>query len=382
MPTAADQGRAAPPGEAARCGMPCLTPTAKVLYLGGTGLVLFLLASPVALAAVLGLNGLLWLASGHSLRGLVRAVRRVLAFAALLMGTALVFGDGWKDGLIQALRLLGMVLASALVQRNLGAQDFVAGLTRLGIPRGIATAVEVTLGLVTGSRGPGAAGGAAGVSLRRLLRGESGFLAGAITEAVRGARTRVEPLRGPGRSESAEDLAVICGVALVSAGIRLLRVAPGLPVAPGHKGVVLIPLYVAAGVLTRSPWGATQAGAVMGITAFLTGDGRFGIFEIPKFLAPGLVVDALLPRLGPAGGVGRFGYGALGLLAALSRFSTIVAVALFVGAPAGFFALLVPVGIAHAVFGALSGLVTPSLVRALHKAAGTDPRGQPPGGSP
>lgn len=350
----------------------------RILYLLAIGLVVFVASSPVVLLGLSILQPLLWWRSGYPLLELRRPLRRLLPFAGLLLGFAALFGHDrgalLRDGLAPALRLLVMVLASQWVQRTVTGEELVRGLTRLGFPLAAAVALENTLALITGSE---ASDGRGGLRLgRRVLvqavRGEVGFLVEALRGAVARARVRMEPFRERLGSTRLDDLAVVCGVALVSAAVRFLRIAPGLPIAPGHKTVVLIPLYVVAAALTGSRWGATQAGTVMGLTALLMGDGRFGILELPKYLAPGLVVDALLPRLAPSGNAGWARYALLGLLAGLARFSTMLVVALFVGAPAGLFVALAPVGIAHAVFGAVSGFVTVPLVKAL---GSTRPRG-------
>ena len=83
------------------------------------------------------------------------------------------------------------------------------------------------------------------------------------------------------------DAAVIVGISLTMLGIKALKVLPSIPFAPGHKLVLLTPLYVVASLKTRTRIGATLTGLVMGTVAFLLGDGRYGIFEIP----------APLPRL-------------------------------------------------------------------------------------
>ncbi len=411
MPTAVDPDRSVSAGEAPQRERAALDPRLKVLYLVATGIALFALSSLGILLGLLALQVLLWVASGYPLRDLARPLRRLLPLAALLVISAVVFAS-WgagapahagearnaalHDGLAQALRLIAIVVASSLIQRGHGGQDFIAGVTRLGLPLFLGVAIEATLSLVAGSgarsgRGTGRGGGRGrdggggdgardGLQgrrvLRQVLRGDIGFLVQGFHEAIRRTRLRMEPFRDRLGSARLDDLAVISAVAVLSATIRFVQIAPGLPIAPGHKGVVLIPLFILAGALTHSPWGATQAGAVMGIIAFLMGDGRFGIFEVFKYITPGLVVDGLLPLVERNGNPGRLRYCALGLLVAVSRFSTIVAVALFVGAPAGFLALLAPIGIAHAVFGALSGLVTLPLLRALR---GT---GRPPGPEP
>ena len=162
----------------------------------------------------------------------------------------------------------------------------------------------------------------------------------------------------------ARDVAIIAGIALTMIGIKMLKLLPGLPFAPGHKGVILIPLYISAGFMTRSRTGATLTGLTMGTVAFLLGDGRYGVFEIAKHVAPGIVVDLLGPlvqkkRRGP------LAWSVFGLVIALGRYATVTVIAFAVQAPAVVYAVLIPGLIIHAIFGVLSGLVTAPLVRAL-----------------
>jgi hypothetical protein len=158
-------------------------------------------------------------------------------------------------------------------------------------------------------------------------------------------------------------------------GVKALKLLPGIPFAPGHKGVILIPLYIAAGLMTRSRMGATLTGFTMGVVAFLMGDGRYGIFEIAKHIAPGVLVDLFLPimrRRNPAAGRARgvLAWSLFGLVVALGRFATVTLIAFAVQPPALVYALLLPGLIVHAVFGGLSGMVTAPLVRALAEREG------------
>ena len=145
--------------------------------------------------------------------------------------------------------------------------------------------------------------------------------------------------------------------------LRFLQLAPGFPIAPGHKGIVLIPLYMLAAARTQTRWGATQFGILMGVTSFLAGMGKFGPFDILRHMTPGLFVDLTLPLL-HAGGrrASTWGYGLLGAGAALTRFSTLAAIALLVEAPPGFYAILAPTALTHVTFGFLSGTVTRRLL--------------------
>lgn len=141
---------------------------------------------------------------------------------------------------------------------------------------------------------------------------------------------------------------------------------PKFPLAPGHKGVLLIPLYIVAGELTISRWGSTLTGITTGTVAFLFGQGRFGIFEIFKYITAGLAVDFGLPiikKASPRPSV--FIYSILGLIVAIARFSTVVLVAYLIGAPAGFYAVLAPFGVIHCIFGILSGFISFYLLRSI-----------------
>lgn len=179
------------------------------------------------------------------------------------------------------------------------------------------------------------------------------------------------------------EVGIIAGLALTMLGIKALKVLPSIPFAPGHKLVILTPLYVAARLLSRTRFGATLTGLAMGTVAFLLGDGRYGIFEILKHVTPGLLCDfivpaflvpparpadpAALPALPalPASRIGALGWSILGGVIAAGRFATIFTVTLAVQAPAVAYAFLVPGMTVHVTFGVLSGYVTHHLVRAL-----------------
>ncbi|HWL85899.1 MAG TPA: hypothetical protein VNO21_08860, partial [Polyangiaceae bacterium] len=164
------------------------------------------------------------------------------------------------------------------------------------------------------------------------------------------------------------DVPVIAGIALTMLGVKALKILPSIPFAPGHKLVILTPLYIAATVLSRSRFGATMTGLTMGTVAFLLGDGRYGIFEILKHVTPGLLCDLLVPlirrrRTAP----GRFVWSVLGGIVGAGRFATIFAVTLSVSAPAVAYAMLIPGFLVHTTFGVVSGYVSFHLIAALDR---------------
>ncbi|MBL8613101.1 MAG: hypothetical protein JNL38_37520 [Myxococcales bacterium] len=164
---------------------------------------------------------------------------------------------------------------------------------------------------------------------------------------------------GAERRARVRDMAIVSGIALAMLGIKALKILPNIPFAPGHKLVLLTPLYLVATLKTRTRAGATLTGVTMGSVAFLLGDGRYGIFEILKHVAPGLVSDLALPLFTRGGKrPSAFACTLLGGLMGMGRFATIFGVTLAVQPPAVAWAMLAPGLAIHTTFGLLSGLVS------------------------
>lgn len=204
-------------------------------------------------------------------------------------------------------------------------------------------------------------------SVRRLGRGDVGPIVRRIDRQI--ARTE-EHLEGedlgPKGREIAKDVAIIAGIALVMLGIKALKVLPSVPFAPGHKLVILTPLYIVASLKTKSRFGATLTGLTMGTVAFLLGDGRYGIFEILKHLTPGLICDALVPIVMTVWRTpGPVVFTILGGIIGAGRFATIFCITLALQPPKIAYAMLIPGLSVHTVFGALSGFVSYQIVKAM-----------------
>ncbi|MBI6546832.1 MAG: hypothetical protein HY692_08555 [Cyanobacteria bacterium NC_groundwater_1444_Ag_S-0.65um_54_12] len=364
----------------------------------------FMLApAPLFIAAALLLQAVIYRSCGHSLTELVRVTRKLAALFALLtvsyglmpeqpggwlwhwrLGTRdLLFSvDGALIGFMMCGRILAIIWAAALIQRTGNPGDLVAGLQGLGLPRLVALAIDITITLlgstdrVHGQRRratePNRGGNKfANLALLRQFWGDLGsgklhFLLNPLQAKLRQAEQRVKVLAPDLEIALARDLALIAGLAALSQTVRFLKLMPGIPFAPGHKSVILLPLYVVAAERTSSRWGATMLGTTQGVVSLTFGEGQFGPFEFCKFLAPGLVVDILWPL---AKGRGALAYAGLGLAAAIARFASIVLIGLLIQAPPLFFALLAPMALFHLVFGTASGFVTFHLLAALGKNA-------------
>jgi hypothetical protein len=363
----------------------------QIIYLMAVGIALFITTYPGVIAALLALQVLLWMLTRRPLWGLVRAAKRLLVFFLFLtisyaffpgstvvdriplLGSWLqVSPAGLLAGIVMSARILALTYASMLIQRVDG-KALVQGLVGLGIPPFLAYAMDNTLALLTPGeqkegRERGTRGGIAAI-LKRLITGEIGFLLEILEGSLTRARERAEQYTADLQNrQQVSDLAVISGFAFISMSIKFVKMMPGLPIAPGFKGIVLIPLYILASELTFSRWGATKTGVVIGIVGFLMGDGKFGIFEPFRSIAPGLVVDFAMPIIHRAfQWPGPFVYACLGVGVAVARLSTILLVALLVEAPPAFYTLLAPIGTTHVCFGFVSGFVTFHLLRSMGK---------------
>jgi len=389
-------------------------PRTRVAFLVVAAVGVFLLRQWWLVAAAAAAMAAAWLGLGLGARPLARQIKKLLGIATLIIAGYALFAidpatDRWvtldlrwfeleinnagaRAGATMALRILAVVMASHVARAG-DPRSLAAGMRRLGLPRLVAAAIDATLELLGGRGGGGGGGGGRGTgggrgrgqgqgdgeagegfgkALGRLARGDVSPMVKSLNRHL----ARVEQFlaeRDPELSpHAARDAAVIAGVALTMLGIKILKLLPGLPFAPGHKGVLLIPLYFVAASMTRTRLGATWTGLTMGIVAFLLGDGRYGVFEIAKHVAPGLLVDLLFPLI--AARRGAIAWSIVGLIAALGRFATITLIALAVQPPAIVYAVLLPGLAVHGIFGALSGLVTAPLLRALDAPVENEPR--------
>jgi hypothetical protein len=116
----------------------------------------------------------------------------------------------------------------------------------------------------------------------------------------------------------------------------------------------------------------------MGVVGFLQGDGRFGVLEILRHLAPGVVIDLAeplarrLPRW-------ALGYCLLGLAAAIARTATEFALVAMLGARAEVYIFPAAKLVPNLLAGSLSGLVSVFVLRAFEHSM--PPRDEQPVGS-
>lgn len=287
---------------------------------------------------------------------------------------------GLAHASLMCLQLLTVILASAVVRRSGSGTDLIIGLRALGLPQLFVHVLDQTLALYSDprpghraesshDRGDALTGNLPPpgllAMLGRLLRGDVGVFEHFLRRALDRAREQVaRQVRGRLDERLAHDVTVITGVALAMMSLKMVKLLPGVPFAPGIKTVLLFPLYIVASRLSWSRWGGTVAGSILGVVSFLQGDGRYGVLEIVKHLVPGLVIDLTAPvvrRLPPSALV----FCLLGFVAAVARTSTELVVVLLLGARAEVYLFPVAKLVPNLIAGTLSGFVTVFLLRRL-----------------
>lgn len=410
-----------PPGLIAR------EPRLRVLYLASIVVAVFFLHHLWQIALLAAVQAALWLLVGLPLRRLLRQIGKLWGFALFLLASyALTAEDPAIDrwvrlplpftsatlalnaggaalGALMILRVLAVVLASQVARAG-DARAIAAGLGKLGVPPIVAMSIDAVFALLGGEGGRGGGGGGGGggrgrrrqegeptdgfwASVKRLARGDIAPIVLRIERQIDRAESHALTVGAGARGRVlVHDVSVIAGLALTMLGIKALKILPSIPFAPGHKLVILTPLYIVASLLSKTRAGATLTGLVMGTVAFLLGDGRYGIFEILKHVAPGVICDLFLPLfLAGARKPGPIGWSLFGGLVALGRFATLFSITLSVQAPKMAWAILVPGLTVHVTFGIASGYVSFHLVRAVDRLRdrrrGAEPEPAEPEGS-
>jgi hypothetical protein len=358
-----------------------ISPRLKIIYLLAVSTAVFVLGQRGVLV-LLGFQGVLWIVAGVP-AGELRNLRKSVLFMAMILVCYALFSagrdftllriSGWDlrvssagvlDGAAMCARLITILAAGTLVRSGLSRQQYISGLTGLGMSRNLALLFESTLGYFEGRGGlsgghgkrkdkaevDGGGSGGRKIFLKRLLKGDFSVVEELINSRLASARKTIAD----------SDQALIFALATVVVGVRLIKVVAGLPLAPGHKNLIIIPSYIAAATLTRTRFAAVHIGAVSGAINFLSGFGRFGIFDIFQHVLPALSVDLLVRISG--GSRSLIVYAFIGLVAGVARVSAVLILSLLFRMPGEFYLLLVPFIVSQCLFGVLSAPVSRYMV--------------------
>jgi len=378
------------------------SPHLKIAYLLAVMTLVCVFQSPVAVGALLLIQVGLWIYSTLGWSPLVRILKRLalffliiaLSYAFVSVGDAdhwasVVIGHwkiplnlgGLSVALIMCLRVFVLVLASRWVQESSKPGDIVLALQDFRVPRFLGASIDGTIRLAAGGGQRGGSGdGSGGGGRRHMSTGEPVSLGfeqirqGRMTyikDMVERALNRAEVLvnhENPDMDRvQSRDIAIIIGIAVAIMGTKVIQVLPGIPIAPGHKNVLIVPLFLLAAGLTQMRFGGLWTGLTVGIVSVLSGYGQYGVLEIAHYAVPGLMADVLLPLVRPHSQkwwhLTQFAL--IGAAMGAGRFAANFLMILIAGAPKMAFVLYLPMFVSQVSFGAISAFVTLGLLDLL-----------------
>ncbi len=369
---------------------------AKLAYLIALAFVMFVIDQAAVITALFALQLLLWITSDLPVAGLWTAIRRLRLFFLIIVASYAFIGTGnpgsdrWYPlpagpwvldinlagiqlALLMCLRVITLVVASSWVRLSSPQGAFVRGLRAIGLPELAALGIDATLGNLGGAgkgRGDGSGGGrkrrdaskqADGESLTfaQIRSGDTTMVTDWFARQFRKARRALANQYQELPPRMIHDLTVVLSVSLAIMSLKLLQIMPGLPIAPGHKNVLVIPLLLFAARATHGRFGATTTSLVAGIVSFMLGYGKYGILELAHFLVPGVLADVLTPLARASSRSGRLlQFIVIGAILGLGRFAANFLIIVLAGAPQLAFVLYVPMLVSQVVFGATSGFVS------------------------
>ena len=386
----------------------------KIIYLLVLATGLFFINDIRWIVAIALFQITLWFISGLGIAPIVRGLSRLKWFFLLVLISYLlippeesvadyeldlgfytlnIYLTGLQHAAIMLSRVAILIMTSLWVRLSLPAGQFIDALRKLGIPETVAIVIDAGLSLTAdksrtkdpqkgsgqgSGQGAGQGAGSGGgmgkarkdhrnkitVLFSDLRQGKFGFLDDLLARALKKSRDFLHE-RYPNMSEDARhDAAIILAVVVAVMSLKLLQLLPGLPFAPGHKNLIVIPLLVMASMTTRGKFGGMAAGFSVGIVSFLMGYGKFGIFEILHFALPGLVADLLVPLLvGGSGFLLLTRLAILGALIGMTRFAANFMILILVGSPALAWAVFIPMLASQLLFGSLSCIVCIYIVK-------------------
>lgn len=364
---------------------------ARLFYLIVLSSALFFVdkAGLVTLVAIAQLG--LYLVSGLPLGVLFRAVSRLWLLGITILASYLlipftadaskqvvqlwgfslnIYPDGAAVAGVMVLRIVTLITASLWARQASSPEAFIEALQWFRLPQTVAIAIDAGLQLSSQKKGGGKGkgggrhrqkgggqgdGAADAVSYSAIREGRMGFMGRLLNKSNDRARDFLERNYPNIKADTLHDTAIIVTVVAAAMSLKLLQLLPGLPIAPGHKNLIVVPLLVTAVLATKSRWGGLQAGVAVGVASFMLGYGKFGLLEVAHFALPGLAADLLAPLLlrQPSRAL-WLRFALLGAAIGLTRFAANFMIIILAGAPLLAWVVFAPMLVSQILFGALS----------------------------
>jgi hypothetical protein len=351
--------------------------TFKITYLIILSIALFFIDSWIVVISLFLLNGILWFQSRLELQPLVSAIMKIKWFIIIIfisytlmppskesVATNLdltlfnvnVYFEGLKVAFLMVSRIILMIMTSLWVRLSSSQECFINSLKALKVPESIAIVIDLTLNqLMVNKKSKSKK---KKIKFKELKKNKFQLVDQLIEKNIQSSEQLLISNYPDLLKSQRQNILVILSVVVAIMSLKFLQMMPGLPIAPGHKNLLVIPLLVLASIATPMKHGGLAAGFATGIVSFLMGFGKFGLFEILHFAVPGLVSDWLSPFIKESKGKFLFlKLVVLGAVLGFSRFIANISILFLAGAPKLALAFMLPMLISQMLFGTLSSLV-------------------------
>lgn len=279
--------------------------------------------------------------------------------------------SGLLSGSIMTLKLFSMLTITQLVRKTMTEKEFVQGMTSLGVSASTAEILDQIMAIVSDEdksksigKGDGSGKGkgegknknqdADEVKAKDVLfRGKVGNIPKKLAQRIASAREHFK--------ENPD--AALASAALSVTLIRMVKIAPGIPWASGHKNIVLIPVFVFGITRSGKKFAGTTIGLISGILNFGMGFGKYGPIGILQFAVLGFFMDLLL--LLPVKKTNLIYLILVGIIGGFIRASTDILLALMLNASELVYLVYLPAIISQVAFGAASAFISRAILKQI-----------------
>lgn len=308
-----------------------LKDTFKILYIILAGIGVFFITNLLVLIGIIAFHLILYFLVKNPQKSL-RFLFRIKWFVLIIfLGNAFVGNndiqllkfekwhwtlslsyEGMISGGIMCGRLISMILITQIVRFSMSREAFIKGLSGLGLSKSSSEIIDTIIEIVGaensteksaggngqgGGNGGGKGGGKGKNNIDTTQETEQQDQA--IWVVLKGRVGNI-PKKLINRLEFSSSKfvnnpnATLGSAALAVTLIRMVKIAPGLPIAPGHKNILAFPVFIYGIDKTNKPFAGTQIGLISGILHFSMGFGKYGALSIFEFVIVGLVIDLML----------------------------------------------------------------------------------------
>lgn len=349
----------------------------KIIYIFLGGIGVFFLSHPILISIFFVFNLLIYLFISSKKKSFkflfkVKWFLILVIFTSSLVGNndlilfkikSWAFGinyDGLLLGLMRATKVVIMLLITQIVRLTTTEKEFSAALGKIGFGESISTSVNEIFTIVLNEKKNKKVGNKKNGQVKKLedtsaistLMGKVGNIPQKIIAKIDSSKEYIGS-KNDSIAESALSITLI----------RMIKIAPGLPLAPGHKNVLIFPTFIYGITKSKSKFSGLKIGFVSGIIHFLMGFGKYGPLGVFQFALLGSFFDLctnLLPKKNRL--LYLLVFGALG---GGVRFFSEFCLAWLLGLPKEFYFIYLPYVMSQIGFGLGSGLVTYKIINKI-----------------